>query len=307
MAGRGRAAIDLTGQRFGRLEVLYRNGSTKHKKAVWHCKCDCGNEKDIIGSELRNGRIVSCGCYHKEQFRQMAHSRRQYSINPGDKIGSLTILEEIQMGQYKCLCDCGREFITTGKILSVGDATTCGCGINRINHTFIDETGNKYGKLTVLEYIGTDKNHQALWKCRCDCGNEKITTGHLLRNGDVISCGCLKRSYGEEKIHQILTEQKVNFQEEYSFEDCRSRQGVKLRFDFAIFKKQTLYCLIEFQGEQHTKAVNYFGGEEALKLTQERDNIKKEYCKKHNIRLIEIPYSDRDKLNWKYLKEKCNL
>lgn len=305
--GRGRPAIDLTGQRFGRLEVLYRNGSTKNHQAIWHCKCDCGNEKDIIGNDLRSGKTTSCGCYRKETMRQIARSRRKYNINPGDKIGSLTILEEIEMGQYKCLCDCGREFITTGKILSVGDATTCGCGINRINHTFVDETGNKYGKLTVLGLVDFDKNRQALWKCKCDCGNERITTGNSLRKGRVISCGCLKRSYGEEKIHQILTIHNIDFQEEYSFEDCRSQQKAKLRFDFAVFKNQKLYCLIEFQGEQHTKPIEWFGGKESFKILQEHDNIKREYCREHNIPLIEIPYVDRDKLDWDYLKEKCNL
>lgn len=34
---------------------------------------------------------------------------------------------------------------------------------------------------------------------------------------------------------------------------------------------------------------------------------KREYCQKHNIKLVEIPYIDYDKINWEYLKEKCNL
>ena len=304
MAGRGRAAIDLTGQRFGKLEVLYRNGSTKHKKAIWHCKCDCGNEKDIIGSELRNGRVISCGCYHKEQFRQIAHSRRQYSINPGDKIGSLTILEEIQMGQYKCLCDCGREFITTGKILSVGDATTCGCGINRINHTFIDEVGNKYGKLTVIEFVGTDKNHQALWRCRCDCGNEKITTGNSLRRGDTLSCGCLN-SKGEQKIQAILLENNVIFETQKTFQDLRSDKNYPLFFDFYLTDYN---ILIEYQGIQHHICTNtWWNTKDNFESLQKRDNLKRDYCQLHNIRLVEIPYTDFDKIDWEYLKEKCNL
>lgn len=303
MAGHGRPAIDITGQRFGRLEVLYRNGSNKYNQAVWHCRCDCGNEKDIVGSALRNGRIISCGCYHKEQFRQMAHSRRKYSINPGDRIGSLTILEEIQMGQYKCLCDCGREFITTGKILSVGDATTCGCGINRLSHTFIDETGNKYGKLTVLEFVGTNKDHQSLWKCQCDCGNFKITTGHALRSGNTQSCGCLV-SKGEQKIQNLLLAQNVFFETQKSFDDLRSEKGGLLFFDFYLPEYNTL---IEYQGQQHTQAVEYFGGFEGLQEQQKRDKLKQDYCQKNNIKLIEISYTDYNKINWNYLKEKIQL
>ena len=40
--------IDLTGKRFGKLTVLYRNGQNKCGQAIWHCKCDCGREKDIV-------------------------------------------------------------------------------------------------------------------------------------------------------------------------------------------------------------------------------------------------------------------
>lgn len=60
--------IDLQGERFGRLTVLYRdvsrNGSGGH--TYWICRCDCGNFKTVRSDELRNGLIVSCGCYHAE-------------------------------------------------------------------------------------------------------------------------------------------------------------------------------------------------------------------------------------------------
>ena len=60
---------DLTGQKFNRLTVLYRNGSSGGK-ARWRCKCDCGNEKDVIGQYLRNGHTKSCGCLQKEKAKQ---------------------------------------------------------------------------------------------------------------------------------------------------------------------------------------------------------------------------------------------
>lgn len=40
---------------------------------------------------------------------------------------------------------------------------------------------------------------------------------------------------------------------------------------------------------------------------QEHDKMKREYCKKNNITLIEINYKDLEKINWNYLKEKCDL
>lgn len=57
-------ALNLIGQRFGRLIVLERAGS-KNGQSAWLCKCDCGTEKTITSSNLKFN-TVSCGCYHKE-------------------------------------------------------------------------------------------------------------------------------------------------------------------------------------------------------------------------------------------------
>lgn len=55
-----------------------------------------------------------------------------------------------------------------------------------------DETGNRYGRLTVLEYAGTN-GHNALWKCKCDCGNECVKLGIQLRRQQTRSCGCIHK------------------------------------------------------------------------------------------------------------------
>lgn len=54
-----------------------------------------------------------------------------------------------------------------------------------------DITGRVFGRLTVIERAGS-ANNRALWRCRCECGNEHITQGQRLRNGKVKSCGCLR-------------------------------------------------------------------------------------------------------------------
>ena len=56
----------------------------------------------------------------------------------------------------------------------------------------IDETGNIYGYLTVIERA-PNKDNRAAWKCKCKCGNECIVVGKYLRNGSTKSCGCLKK------------------------------------------------------------------------------------------------------------------
>ncbi len=53
---------DLTGQRFGSLTVIERAENTPQGQARWKCKCDCGNETIVRGSQLRRGDIISCHC-----------------------------------------------------------------------------------------------------------------------------------------------------------------------------------------------------------------------------------------------------
>ena len=55
----------------------------------------------------------------------------------------------------------------------------------------IDETGNVYGRLTVVEWIPNKDGRGAMWRARCKCGRERAVRGCLLRAGNVKSCGCM--------------------------------------------------------------------------------------------------------------------
>ena len=57
-------------------------------------------------------------------------------------------------------------------------------------------TGAKYGRLTCLEYIGSNKYRRALWRCVCECGNETVVEAASLFSGNTKSCGCLRREAG---------------------------------------------------------------------------------------------------------------
>ena len=57
----------------------------------------------------------------------------------------------------------------------------------------IDETGSRFGRLTVIARRGSKSNGAAAWLCRCDCNNETIIPGTSLRSGGTRSCGCLQR------------------------------------------------------------------------------------------------------------------
>ncbi len=58
---------------------------------------------------------------------------------------------------------------------------------------FKDITGQRFGRLVVLKYLGQDKHSHSLWLCECDCGNETILPKCKLTTGWTKSCGCLHK------------------------------------------------------------------------------------------------------------------
>ncbi len=52
--------------------------------------------------------------------------------------------------------------------------------------------GERFGRLIVIKYEGIDKSHHRYFKCKCDCGNEKVIRGDRLKSGKARSCGCYK-------------------------------------------------------------------------------------------------------------------
>jgi len=58
--------------------------------------------------------------------------------------------------------------------------------------TFIDLTGQKFGRLTVLKQV-ENRGRRTCWFCVCDCGNQLEVRGNSLRTGNTISCGCFRK------------------------------------------------------------------------------------------------------------------
>ena len=85
--------IDLLGKRFGRLSVVKRAANSKRGQAMWACRCACGKEVIVIGTDLRRLHTTSCGCFSLEQAKENGlkckhnHSHsRQYNVWRGMKI-----------------------------------------------------------------------------------------------------------------------------------------------------------------------------------------------------------------------------
>ena len=66
-----------------------------------------------------------------------------------------------------------------------------------------NETGNKYGRLTVIERAESTSDGVATWKCICECGNTTVVSGCSLRSGHTRSCGCLQRDFAKNTFKDI--------------------------------------------------------------------------------------------------------
>ena len=119
----------------------------------------------------------------------------------GHKYGRLTVIADgpsiKQRSTSICVCDCGNpnEIIVANKYLKNGDTKSCGCLVkDRCRELQAkDLTGLQFGRLTVIERIGTADDGHSIWRCKCSCGNETTATSRLLSSGSKQSCGCLKK------------------------------------------------------------------------------------------------------------------
>ena len=166
---------------------------------------------------------------------------------------------------------------------------------NNITYTtnqFIEKSkqihGNKYD-YSLVNYVKNNKNVTII--CSTHGIFEQKPNSHIQGSG----CPICKQSKGEAKIIKILTKNNINYTYQKGFDDCKNIN--KLSFDFYLMDFNT--C-IEYDGKQHYESNEFFGGIESLKLQQEKDKIKNEYCLKNNIKLIRIKYNENieDKLEF---------
>lgn len=276
--------IDLTGRHFGELEVLCRAAKRNDKYTRWICQCSCGKITEVRTDYLTSGHTTSCGHIKDKYF---------YKLNlVGQKFGKLTVIAPYPPFSQKCVCDCGNEIIVETSNLTSHNTQSCGCyQQQRVNETcFKSLVGQRFGKLVVVERVANNRFNHVCYRCQCDCGGGTIIDSTNLKNGNTNSCGCIK-SKGEMKINQWLTNNKINFIPQYSHDDIILSTGRRPFFDFAIFDNGNLTCLIEYHGSQHYGYSGYgWDNEENFKQTVRRDNEKRDWCKKLNIPLYEIPY-----------------
>lgn len=261
----------------------------------------------------KDKKPVSCcqECSKKRNKKHLQEISKQNIIDMSKKkFGKLTPLYPLKERKarsvvWHCKCDCGRYKDVSQVDLQRGHIIQCNqCSSHGGFGSSKDITNQRFGKLIALHPTQKRKHNSVVWYCKCDCGNYCYKTVDSLSKGHSQSCGCLV-SKGEELIQKILTIENINFKTQKIFEDCINPQtDKKLKFDFYL---PDYNCCIEYDGEQHFRYSNTgWNNKEHFEKVQHRDEIKNQYCKNNNIKLIRIPYFDFKKIDKKYLLDKIN-
>lgn len=270
----------------------------------------------IVDIERHANRIIyvvqcqKCGHIMKKKSGEVSEARKclgcvrnmEYSFyNVGDIINGLKILQKAPTvdgrGYLKkeYICEC----VVDGNVVQIREShlkNGVGCmvcagkkrGIEQrkahdeyiaemsIKNPFMNIVGTYIDQYTKIEYI-----------CKI-CGHDgDALPNNLLRGGGCPEC---KMSNGEKEILKCLEDKHVQFKTQYTFEDCKN--VFCLPFDFYL--PEYNMC-IEYDGEQHFRPVDFFGGEEGFINRQRNDMIKTQYCKDNNIYLCRIRYDQNVK------------
>jgi hypothetical protein len=126
-------------------------------------------------------------------------------------------------------------------------------------------------------------------------GDFETTPHEHLRGGNCAKCNM---SRGEERVELYLQRHNVKYSH---CKDIKSplATGPKKIFnvDFALLDdKDDIYMIIEYNGRQHYESIAFMGGDENFDAQQARDAALRRYCHEEKIRLLEIPYTDFDRI-----------
>ena len=264
------------------IEILSDNYVNNLTKLRVKCLI-CNYEWSSTWSNLSAGS----GCHNCKKCRKdytiETIKEKLKNINP-----NIEILEDEYISsttKLKCRCKIdGYIWFTKWNSLSQGFGCP-ECGNHRRDYT-IEDIKRKIKKVNkdidVLDEEYKGSYEKIKLKCTIHNYEWSAPVGNTLRGG---GCKLCNSSRGETIVYNFLRDNDIKFEKEYSFDDLKGDYNV-LRFDFAIFIENKLYCLIEYDGEYHYKSVN----RNNLSKIQRYDGIKNKYCIENHIPLIRIPY-----------------
>lgn len=257
--------------------VMSQYGGARVKVRMRHNLC--GKEYDIRPDMfLKGSRCV--GCTHKV--------RERFEREIGDTYELLEDAEYLTRKYDVRHKVCGKRFNAQLSHLIYGETNCPHCANLYImsDYEFKSRVFEKVGdEYTFLEPFVNMRTHI---KVRHNtCGYEyKVTPGAFFADKGCAKCWV---SSGEESVVNTLSAEGIAYERERVFDYLRRK-----RFDFFLPEHS---IAIEYDGAQHYRPVDFFGGEEALKRTQESDATKNDFCEYMGIDLLRIPYWEYDNIN----------
>lgn len=272
-------SILIHGNEYDYSKVKYINAT---KKVIIICKIH-GEFLQNPGSHLEGSRCADCygtKNYSIDDFINDAIKKHGYKYDYS-KVNYVNCKTKIEI-----ICP------THGSFLQVPNSHVrfgCQeCAYSKLRMTteeFKTKAGERHNHIydyTYVEYKGCND------KIKINCLMHGIFLSNPSDHLKGIGCPACSHSKGELKIREILENKNIEFTPQKRFPDCKDIKP--LVFDFYV---PNLNLCIEFDGKQHFENIEYFGGEKAFKLTQKRDEIKNNYCRDNNIKLLRIRY-DQD-------------
>lgn len=259
-------------------------------------------------SNLLSGyyRCIECDRVAGEK-RLLEHIKNNHL--PIEIIGEYTNTSTV----IKCKCKiCNNEYYVTPNRILVKNAICRKCayikmGINA--RLPLEDFLNKLSKVNPnIQYIGNYSGMSNKVDVLCKkCGHKwsPFADSIINENKGCPNC-CISK--GENRIEEVLKYYKIEYEIQKTFNGLVGIGNLKMRYDFYLPKYN---LLIEYQGIQHEKPVDFSGrGEEFAQKCfinqQEHDKRKRQYAKIHDIKLLEIWYHDFNNIEQILLKELCN-
>lgn len=159
---------------------------------------------------------------------------------------------------------------------------------------YLNRVKNKYGDQYSIESEYVIKS--SLMHIRCNiCGYSWYQRADTIMLATKCDHCYPNMSYGVKAIFDFFHRHQINFQREVSMPGMKLK--LPLHFDFVLYNQNNdIICAIEYDGEQHYKAPNCWGGNDQLNITQQRDRTKNQYCQEKQIKLYRILWKDYDHL-----------
>ena len=142
-------ALDIAGQKFGRLTVTKRLANDHRGRSMWACQCECGNRSKVRGSALMEANTLSCGCIVPETMARIGRANGTHRLSRTSEYGIWN-----QM-RYRCYNKANKKF----PIYGGRGITVCARWRNSFENFLADMKMRPTSRHTIDRFPNTNGNY----------------------------------------------------------------------------------------------------------------------------------------------------